>query len=386
MRIAFTVPSFYPFVGGVETYVFSISRELVSLGCDIVVFSPNRVAGQRVSRDLDTVGGVEVRYVHVPIELSYRARVWPRLAKELARIGSGVDLIHCIGDGHFHSLVSPHIASKLGKPLVVTTYGPLYLQTEYSVLKKPFFDFYDAFIDPYVFRRASAVCIRFPELRDWAIAHGARKNSIYLTPSGLSKEFLEKVDGKLFMDRFGLDPPIVLYVGRLTPQKGVHYFVASAKQVASEIPDAKFVVVGPDQVGFRPYLEALAQKLGVDKNLVFLDPIRDALLEMSAYAACDVFAMYSAFEGFSQAVVKAMAQEKPVVVSQVGGLPYEVSYGRCGVVVPYGSAEKLGKAILEVLSNPAYFRDMARRARERAKLFTFDKLARDLLNVYEKLV
>lgn len=380
------MPSFYPFVGGIEVYTLSISKELVKLGHEVVVFSPNRVAGQSISRNHGVVDGVEVRYVPVFLELSYRVRVWPRLAKALAKIGSRADLVHCIGDGHFHSLVSPHVAAKLGKPLVVTTFGPLYLQTEYSALKKPFFDLYDAFVDPYVFKRASAVCIRFPELRGWAIAHGARENSIYLTPSGLSKEFLEKVDGKLFMDRFGLDPPIVLYVGRLTPQKGVHYFVASAKQVVSEIPDAKFVVIGPDQVGFKPYLEALAQKLGVEENLVFLDPIRDVLLEMSAYAACDAFVMYSAFEGFGQAVAKAMAQEKPVVVSQVGGLPYLVDYGRCGVVVPYGSAEKLGKAVLEVLSNPAYFRDMARRARERAKLFTFDKLARDLLNIYNKLV
>ena len=83
-------------------------------------------------------------------------------------------------------------------------------------------------------------------------------------------------------------------------------------------------------------------------------PTTSATAERNAIAAADLFVMPSRFEGFSQAVLKALAQGKRVIVTSVGGLPFEVDYGKYGKLVQYGAIESLGKAMVEHFRNPPH--------------------------------
>jgi len=177
----------------------------------------------------------------------------------------------------------------------------------------------------------------------------------------------------------GSDParPIVLAVARLSPQKGLDVLVDAAAQV----PDAAFVVAGGGPE--RAVLEARARDRGVAARVTFLGPREDvpALL-----AACDVFVLPSLFEGLPLSVLEAMAAERPVVASRIGGTGEAVVDGCTGRLVPPGDPAALAAAIRELLARP----DLARRyaAAGRARLeerFTARRMVEKVSAEYEEL-
>jgi 2-deoxystreptamine N-acetyl-D-glucosaminyltransferase/2-deoxystreptamine glucosyltransferase len=155
--------------------------------------------------------------------------------------------------------------------------------------------------------------------------------------------------------------------------------------VNRRFPDARLMIVGPDYSGFVSIIRNKAAKLGVSESVLVLPPMLEEEAQLEALAACDVFVMPSSFEGFSQSVMKAMAQGRPVVVTDVGGLPYEVGYGKCGLICQYGDADSLADCILKLLGNPDLSRRLGAEGKERAQDFTFDELALRVSHIYDQL-
>jgi glycosyltransferase involved in cell wall biosynthesis len=94
--------------------------------------------------------------------------------------------------------------------------------------------------------------------------------------------------------------------------------------------------------------------------------------------------MPSKYEGFSQAVMKAIAQGKMVIASNVGGLPFEIGYGKYGRLVPYGNEKILANAITEGLRCESNV-DM-QGMRQYASQFTFDERTAHLESQYHDLI
>jgi glycosyltransferase involved in cell wall biosynthesis len=107
------------------------------------------------------------------------------------------------------------------------------------------------------------------------------------------------------------------------------------------MPEIEFVLVGPNYSNTD--LGALPSWIHV------LPPPKSIMEERDLFASCDVFVMPSKFEGFSQAVLKAMAQERKIIATDVGGLPFELGYGTYGRLVQYGDVDALGATIVESL-------------------------------------
>jgi 2-deoxystreptamine N-acetyl-D-glucosaminyltransferase/2-deoxystreptamine glucosyltransferase len=212
---------------------------------------------------------------------------------------------------------------------------------------------------------------------------GLPESRIAVEPSGIPRSFLTPADGSKFRGSISHQERLIVYLGRIAPQKGVQYAVESMSLVKKRFPGAKLAIVGPDYLGFSSLLLRIAKDLDVEENVVILDAVRDENSEAKILSACDVFVMPSSFEGFSQAVMKAMAQGKPVVVTDVGGLPYEVDYGTCGMLCEFGDPKALADSICEVLGSEEVAQRLGRNARRRAEEFTFDKLALKLSKVYQ---
>jgi glycogen(starch) synthase len=154
------------------------------------------------------------------------------------------------------------------------------------------------------------------------------------------------------------------------------------QHVTRRFPNAKLAIVGPDYIGYSRHLRALAERLGVAENVMIMDAVTSEEEEMQLLAGCDAFVMPSSFEGFSQSVMKAMAQSRPVVVTKVGGLPYEIDYGSCGLARDFGDATMLADGLISLLESPELSSSLGRRGRARAEGFTFERLAANLSNVY----
>lgn len=382
--IAQVIPSFHPMIGGIEIYLLNLSRELVKRGHEVHVYTAARVMGKRLTPFEDEIDGVKIHRLPVILELSFRLKLWPSLYDRLLK--DNFDLIHIQGHDHTSSITAA-IAGRVKKaPIVVNTYGPIYTQTTRSFRNRFLFDVYDATATPIIFRLADRVLAKYAQLISWIKSYGVPDWKIGLAPSGIPSECLTPRNGRSFRERYGIEGQIILYIGRISPQKGVQHLITATSSILERVPDVTVVLVGPDYIDYKAHLIKMAKQFQVCDHVKFIPPIYNLDEEMEAYAACDVFVMPSSFEGFSQGIHKAWAQGKPVVATAVGMLRYQIENGKDGLLVNYGDHKLMAKAIVNILQNPKTAMEYGRDGLSKTQAYTYDKLAVDMERIYEKVV
>jgi glycosyltransferase involved in cell wall biosynthesis len=172
-------------------------------------------------------------------------------------------------------------------------------------------------------------------------------------------------------------------VSSLTPHKGHEFLVQAASLVLGTFPSTKFLIVGDGPL--RKRLENQVKDLNIHPAVIFTGTRKD-IAEM--LSLMDVFALPShTREGLGIAIIEAMAAERPVVATDIGGIPEAVNHGETGLLVPPGDPEALSKAIIELLQNPKKAEEMGEKGRARVKeKFTTKKMLSEIENVYQSLV
>ncbi len=179
--------------------------------------------------------------------------------------------------------------------------------------------------------------------------------------------------------------PLVVTVGGIRRVKGMDIFIRAAALVCKEFPRAAFLVAGEvrEPEHFQE-LQRLARELGVASNVRFLGACGEvfSLLKM-----CDVFCLTSRSEGFSNALLEAMACGLPCIATRVGGNGEALEEGRSGFLTPSESPQIVAERILTLLRQPALARDMGRAARETvAARFTDRVMIEELVKLYDRLL
>ena len=149
------------------------------------------------------------------------------------------------------------------------------------------------------------------------------------------------------------DSKMILYVGRLVPDKGVHILLEAMKQVVKKYPDAKLVICGSSWFGRNsktPYQRLLEEKgSAIAGNVVFTGYVDHAYIP-GLYSAADVFVCPSVWnEPFALVSLEAMSCGTPVVITKVGGIPEAVPENYPYLAAP-GDPGDLAKKIVSVLS------------------------------------
>jgi len=380
LSIAQITPSFFPFIGGIESYVFEISKELVARGHEVHVFAPEKVMNTKCGDKEEKICGIRIHRLPVWFELTYRAKWWP-IFRKIVDSGFRFDIVNIQCHDHPHSLIATTAAKTRNMPVAITTYGPIATQSDYSNITTFFLNAYDHFVSRAIFRMADRVLIKFPTLRKWIKSHGISEEKISVAPSGIPKECLLPRTGESFRQNFD-GKKVILYVGRISPQKGVQYLVEAMPKVINEVPEAILTIIGPDYIGFKKSLIRQVHRLRIDEKVVFMNPIFNLEREMEAYAGCDVFVMPSSFEGFSQSVHKAWTQKKRVVARDVGFLSTQIESWQNGILVEYGNAQAIADSIASILENSKMSRKMGMKGYRKAQNYTFDVLAKSLEKIF----
>ncbi|MFC4105492.1 glycosyltransferase family 4 protein [Micromonospora zhanjiangensis] len=170
------------------------------------------------------------------------------------------------------------------------------------------------------------------------------------------------VDGAPVRARHGLaDRPVVVCVSRLVPRKGQDALIRALPAIRRRVPDAALLIVGGGP--YRPALEKLARRVGVDRDVVFTGSVPAAELPMH-YAAGDVYAMPCRtrnrgldVEGLGIVYLEASATGLPVVAGDSGGAPDAVREGETGFVVDGRAVDRLADRVATLLAD----RDLAAR-------------------------
>ena len=178
------------------------------------------------------------------------------------------------------------------------------------------------------------------------------------------------------------DSRIVGTVGLLRRQKGHEVLVRAAELVLREEPETVFVVVGGGEL--RDELEALARAAGLGRRFLLLGGRDDV---PGLLAGFDVFALSSHFEGMCFAVAEALAMEKPVVATAVGGVRQSVVDGETGLLVPPGDPSALAEKLVWALRHPDEARRLGVAGRKRVtELYGLDRMVAETSELYRRLL
>jgi len=175
---------------------------------------------------------------------------------------------------------------------------------------------------------------------------------------------------------------VIGVIANLIHYKGHRFLLQACPEVKAKCPDVRFLLIGDGLL--RGELETMAEELGVREEVIFLGSRNDipALLSI-----IDVFVLPSLEEGFSNAILEAMAAGKPVVATRVGGVPEAVIHGKTGLLVPPKDPQALADAIIGILSDPQQAEEMGKAGRERVKKeFSLDRMIREMERLYEELL
>jgi len=206
-------------------------------------------------------------------------------------------------------------------------------------------------------------------------------DKIITIPSAVNSTYLNDASLKEAESRPSY--PVILYVGRLAPRKGVHYLLQAMPRIIKYFPKARLVVVGTGPLGH--YLKDLSKRLGLQDSVMFRGYVSDEEIRR-LFAFADVVVVPSIFEGCPLVLLEAMAAGKPIVASAVQGISEVVKSDFSGLLVNPGDVYEIEHAILRLIKDRGFAKYLGENARQTIITdYSWEKIARKTMEVYEKI-
>jgi len=182
-----------------------------------------------------------------------------------------------------------------------------------------------------------------------------------------------------------MDEKIIVSIGAIHKQKGFHLLLKVLPDILKYDNKVRLVIVGTG-----PYLDRLkmiADKLNISESVVFAGRVSDDDLP-GYYNLADVIVNPTMrLEGLPLVIPEAMACEKPVIASAIGGIKDVIENGVSGTLVPPGDVDALKENIIRILSDEQLAHELGKNARKRVvDRFSLDRMVEDTLNVYESVL
>jgi len=373
--------------GGAEIYMYGLEGILKKNGHDVEIFGSNKFQNK----------------------LSFLTRfydpfIYFKLSKKIKYFKP--DVIHC------HNIVrtiSPsvlHAAKKHKVPVVMTVH-------DYHLIC-PKTWFIDKNGNPCKFgfgwRCLLSNCYTFKRGRRYFFYHLLKilkvwlhrriiKNNvdIFITPSGnlrlwigksLCVNNLEVVPN--FIDESNIcykpvtDTKILLYIGRLSKEKGIEYLIKAMPRIQEEIPLAKLVIIGtgPEEKN----LEKLVSHIEADRGITFTGWVNNSnLIKHIQNAEVVIVPSYWA-ENFPIVTLEAMANGRPIVISNIFGLSERIENDDVGLLFEAGNSKDLANKIIYLLSNFELVKTMSKKARAKIdEKYSAEIHYADIMKIYEVL-
>ena len=403
MRIALLTNEYPPNVyGGAGVHVEYLSRELARLAdgahqVDVLCFGDQHES----SPGLRVLGVAPA--VTFAAQDPRHARLLDALVRDLAMAGAAEspDVVHC--HTWYTHLAGCLVRQLTGAPLVLTTHS---LEPQRPWKAEQLGTAYNAtvWIERTAYENADGVIAVSHAMKDDVQRiYGVAPERVRVIHNGIDPEEYQPRRAPATLRRFGIDPglPIVLFVGRITRQKGILHLV----RAIPHLPGGVQVVLcagAPDTPEIAAEMTALVAEVKRESaaEVIWIPEMVPKADVITLYSHADIFVCPSVYEPFGIINLEAMACETPVVASAVGGIPEIVVPEETGLLVPIetdgpSSAEPrnaaafsgaLAAAVRTLLDDPERRRRMGAAARTRVlERFSWRAIAGQTVEFYEEL-
>ena len=201
---------------------------------------------------------------------------------------------------------------------------------------------------------------------------------IYVTPLGVGRSFMP--NGKRMQ---GLPDQYILFLGNLEPRKNLQSLLTAYRSLPRNLRDRYPLVIAGAKAWPTNKLGKAFCSPQKDEKIVFTGYVPQVLLP-DLYRGASLFVYPSLYEGFGLPVIEAMACGVPVLASNTTSLPEVV--GDAGMLVNPYNVDELREGMIKLLEDEKMRIEMSDRGLERAKLFSWEKCAKETLAVYEKVL
>jgi glycogen(starch) synthase len=367
MKILYWVNTFLPDIGGIQTLSADLVPALVRLGHEFIILASH---GLVAAPDRSEHQGIQVyRFnMHMPqLQNDLRAIIRTRRYIQEMIASFEPDLIHLHPLGS-EILFYLQIRNVMPLPTLATVHNNysrrnIVLSAESGFGK--------------VLRRADWVTSVSHDSMAWL-----RREVPELEPKS-SVVHNGVPSTQLDVQPLSWTPPVLLYVGRLAPQKRLDILLRAFARVLDRLPQTRLVLAGTGSEGGT--LQALAVELQIEAEVEFLGRIPpESVRELLNTAT--IFVMSSIYEGLPMVALEAAQMARPVVATQVGGIPEAVRHGDTGLLVEPEDPVALAEALLSLLSDPEQAAAMGRAGQEQvSEQFTIETTAARYDQLYNRL-
>lgn len=238
-------------------------------------------------------------------------------------------------------------------------------------------------------QRAAMIIAVSHFMKDEIVAElGVQKDKVRVVYHGVSPKFIPIRDERILnrlREKYQIKDRYILFVGGFNPNKNLLRLLEGYRELSGYTTHDYCLVITGTKKSIMSTFNVIMQKvydLGLQKRIIFTGYVSDEELP-ALYSGADFFIFPSIYEGFGMPVVEAMACGTPVITSNVCSLP-EVAGDAALLVDPYSSSS-IAEGMHKLLLDNHLRKDLVSRGFERAKLFTWEKTARETLKVYKEV-
>lgn len=374
--------------GGVQSVVHDLAKAQQQAGLQVDVVSTNVdeprgvlsvAANEFIERD-----GIRFRHSSVqfrPLLISLDLKAY------LDRHISLYDIVHVHGLYRFPPTYAAYQARKQGIPFIIEPHGSLdpylYNKSSRSLLLKRV---YERLFDLPNLNAAGAIQYTTEEERE-RVSFLELSPPTFVVPNGLDWERFSSLPARgALRARWQIDrSPIILFVGRLHPVKGLDLLISAFTAVQERHPETKLVIVSPENNSYGQQVRRWVHERGMDGSVFFVGPLYGSDL-VQAYVDADVFALPSYAESFGMAAAEAMACAKPIVISDQVRIHNEVAKADAGLITRC-AVEEIAGAMDALLCDVSRRRVMGAAGRQLVRQrYAWPAIVRALVQEYEAVI
>jgi len=372
MKIAMIGWEYPPFkAGGLATHCYGITRSLAGKNVKVDFYMPK--TKQSASSDdpnlrIIEVGEAEIFPYDRPDSKEIGGQFYQAASRYndlvVAKVGQTIksegkyDAIHC------HDWLTMNagirLKEKTGTPLVLTIHSTEYDRSGWLYPNQWFID-----IEQEGMQKADRII---------AVSHFTKR--VCVEKYGINPDKISVIHNAVYPIKEGQKQEIVLFLGRLTIQKGAEFFLKAARKVKDYEPDTKFIVAGTGDM--LPKLITQAIDLDISDRVIFTGRLSDDEVK-HIYGISSVYVMPSVSEPFGITALEAISAGTPTIASKTAG--FSEAFSNC-LRVDFWDTDEMANKIISLLRYDPLHRTMAKEGKREIDLFTWDNVADKTIDVY----
>lgn len=341
MKILQVTPYFLPHTGGIERYVYNLSKYLISEGHNVDVLTSLLPLELPTDDIIDDIRVYRYPSLFEPVGNPIITRL-----QKLPDFLSTYDVIHMHALYPYSSLrISFSIDKTLKQKIILTHHGRFFYS---NPIKNLFPKIYEKLCGKYILNKVDKVVVLSKSDKKQIMSLGANAQNISIIPNGIDTSIFSppSIDAiELFKESHHLlNKKIVLYLAVVSKRKGIIDLIYAFSQLT--LKDVQLVVVG-DGAALETVID-LVHELNLDERVLFTGklPFLELLV---AYAIADVYVLPSYHEGMPTTIIEALVMGVPVIATRIPGV--EDNFSEYATLVEPGNPAELARAIEHVLNN-----------------------------------